>query len=672
VLNTKKNLKFEFNRTAEGQTIKVYRGNILLNTLIDYFTDLTANLFKRTVKNISYIIQNGKVVLKTKNFHPNFIKKVETDKVFQKNFCTGDIETLTKIDEKGDRYFEPYALAYYNGKQCFNYYVTDFLSWNEMMIKFLEALFKDETNFKEIYFHNLSGFDIHFILKPLVNMLNFKIKILLKDDKYISIAVSNKERTITFKDSLLLLPSSLSNLSKSFQIETPKEIFPRKLFENENFVADYISKVVPDYKYFNDKEVSLAEYENYKNSFIEKSWCLKTETLKYVNIDCIALHQILTKFGDIIFTRWFVDIKNTPTLPALCLRIYRSNYMPENCIPIIKGIPFRDISQSYTGGSTDAFIPYGENIWCYDVNSLYPAAMTKFLYPVGHFISFQNDGNLTLLELKGILKGKDIGFVEAEVYAPLDLSQPILQIRREVQPNQTRTFSPTGSFKGWFHTAEIEEAVRIGYKVKIISGYLFESSDIFSNYINDLYKIKVEADKNKNMIWRMISKNLMNSLYGRFGMDQYLLNTEIINNDAKILAEYISKTQIEDVIELDGKLLIQYLPNNFNTSFYQENLDINISIAIASSVTAYSRILMMKHKNNPSYNLYYTDTDSLYINFNSNLDKEKFDKKFVDPLKLGYLKIENPKINNEYIPFDRMYFLSPKMFRSKTSYYEYI
>lgn len=46
-----------------------------------------------------------------------------------------------------------------------------------------------------------------------------------------------------------------------------------------------------------------------------------------------------------------------------------------------------------------------------------------------------------------------------------------------------------------------------------------------------IYKITVEADKNKDSIWRLISKNLMNSLYGRFGMDQYLINSAVIDKD---------------------------------------------------------------------------------------------------------------------------------------------
>lgn len=46
---------------------------------------------------------------------------------------------------------------------------------------------------------------------------------------------------------------------------------------------------------------------------------------------------------------------------------------------------------SYTGGHTDVYIPYGENIKHYDVNSLYPHSMLMNKLPIGTIIQFQGD-----------------------------------------------------------------------------------------------------------------------------------------------------------------------------------------------------------------------------------------------------------------------------------------
>jgi len=663
VLDETKNLKFEFDRKIDSQTIKVFKNNNLINTLVDSFIDLDNNLFKRTFNNLSYYIKDGKVILKIKEYSPKFISKAKIDKSFTENIYTADIETLTKVDLNNKRYFEAYSVAFYDGTNAKSYYVTDFLNWNEMMHRFFSDLFALNLKDTDIYFHNLSGFDVNFLLKPLLNIEGVKSEIMLREDKFIQIKITYGKSSFNIKDSLLLLPGSLNNLSKSFKIDTPKEIFPRKLFEKETFEADFISDIVPDYnKYFNLSEVSLENYNNYCKQFKDKSWSLKDETLKYVDIDCIALHQILIKFGNMIYNMWGIDIKHTPTLPALCFKIYRSRYMPKDTIPIITGIPYRDIKQSYTGGSTDMYIPYGENIWCYDINSLYPTAMKQYKYPVGKFISFNNQANLSISELENLLQIKLFGFLEVEVNCPKDVLHPVLQIRREISPNSPRTFSPVGKFTGWFHSEEIIEALKLGYKINIVSGYLFKEAEIFNDYVNDLYRIKVDADKNKDQIWRLISKNLMNSLYGRFGMDQYLINNTVIDKDDLQLENLFDKAEIEDIVELGGKLLIQYLPKGFESYSYQENLEIDISVVIASSVTAYSRIIMMKYKNNSNYNLHYTDTDSLYISFKSEIEKINFDKDFVDPLKLGYLKIENPKENGNYIPYERFYFLGPKFY----------
>ena len=500
VINSDKGLKFEFNRNEDSQIIKVFKNNKLINTLNDSFIDLDKNLFKRIVGNLTYYIKDGKVILQSKEYSPKFIKKSKLDKMFTDNIYTADFETLTKLDDKGKRYFEAYSVAFYDGINSKNYYVTDFLNWDEMMNRFFNDLFTLNLKDTDIYFHNLSGFDVNFLLKPLLNMKEVKSEIMLREDKFIQIKISYGKSSFNIKDSLLLLPGSLNNLSKSFKIETPKEIFPRKLFEKETFPADFISDIVPDYyKYFNSSEVSLDDYNNYCKQFIGKSWSLKNETLKYVDIDCIALHQILIKFGNIIYDRWGIDIKHTPTLPALCFKIYKARYMKEENIPIITGIPYRDIKQSYTGGSTDMYIPFGENIWCYDINSLYPTAMKNFKYPVGNYISFTNLNNLTRLEIEYILDTKLFGFLECKVDCPWDIRHPVLQIRREVKGN-LRTFSPTGTFTGWFHTEEIKEAMKLGYKIEIISGYLFEKAEIFNDYIDDLYQIKMDADKNKDQV----------------------------------------------------------------------------------------------------------------------------------------------------------------------------
>jgi DNA polymerase elongation subunit (family B) len=128
-----------------------------------------------------------------------------------------------------------------------------------------------------------------------------------------------------------------------------------------------------------------------------------------------------------------------------------------------------------------------------------------------------------------------------------------------------------------------------------------------------------------------IAKILLNSLYGRFGMDDNFTEVSIIHKD--FFPDFENKffDNIINVENIDEYKLIQYKNDSIS-----ENPDIthNISIGIAAAITAYSRIHMSQFKNNPNINLYYTDTDSVYVD-------KPLHEELVDSKTLGLLKLEN-------------------------------
>ena len=65
-----------------------------------------------------------------------------------------------------------------------------------------------------------------------------------------------------FRDSYLMLPSSLSSLCKAFNNTNFKDIFPFE-FVNKTEL-NYIGEV-PNIKYFNN--ISLTDYDNYVERF---------------------------------------------------------------------------------------------------------------------------------------------------------------------------------------------------------------------------------------------------------------------------------------------------------------------------------------------------------------------------------------------------------------------
>ena len=60
-------------------------------------------------------------------------------------------------------------------------------------------------------------------------------------------------------------------------------------------------------------------------------------------------------------------------------------------IPLIIGDMYEFFKKGYTGGSVDVYQATGENIYRYDVNSLYPFVMKNFSMPVGNPVYFEGD-----------------------------------------------------------------------------------------------------------------------------------------------------------------------------------------------------------------------------------------------------------------------------------------
>jgi hypothetical protein len=355
-------------------------------------------------------------------------------------------------------------------------------------------------------------------------------------------------------------------------------------------------------------------------------WKIKVQ--KYCEIDCISLYDVLIKFRELIFNNWELDMESYPTTPSLAFAIYRKCYLKENLIPITEGEIFDFISKSFTGGSTDMFKPYGKNIRCYDVNSLYAYIMKTNKFPVGIIRKFI--GDITILNDQDYY-----WFADSEISTKKDLYQPYLQLHIKTKKGM-RTISPNGSFNMILNSSEYFNSLK-DYNIKINEGYFFDAENIFYDFIEDLYNLRLKYPKSDPM--NMTAKLIMNSLYGRFAMKPIYTDQKFISKlELLILTENYEITELIDL--KDDNFFCSFInPKNFDKQ-------LTISVGIASAISAYSRIHMSKFKNNPEYNLYYTDTDSIFID-------SDLDSKFVNN-EIGNFKLE-------YI-FKESVFLGPKIY----------
>lgn len=247
--------------------------------------------------------------------------------------------------------------------------------------------------------------------------------------------------------------------------------------------------------------------------------------------------------------------------------------------PIISGEIYKFIKEGYTGGIVEVYRASSKNIYSYDINSLYPYAMHRYDMPVGQPTYF--DGDISL-------KHKNpFGFFEVSVEAPVSLNVPILQHKINTSTGGIRTLTPVGTWKGVYFSEEIKNAEKAGYKFTIHRGYLFERENIFKVYVEKLYDMKKKS-KYSNPAQYMISKLLLNTLYGRFGMNPDLEITKFVSDyELKVIIN-TSEFNITKIAAFGSdKNLVSYFHTKGNDSLDDDtNSHLNISVPISAAITS--------------------------------------------------------------------------------------
>ena len=608
--------------------VEFFKSGISLIKFKDEF--ISENKFVRIIDNKKFYFENNKQVLFTKEIKTKFISNINKSKNLLNNFITLDIETYIQ-----DNTLIPFLICIYDGKNRLAFGLWDYENVELMILDCLKSILTRKYNGYKIYIHNMAKFDVIFLLKYLIKIAH--VQPVIHNGRIISLTINygkNNEYQLEFKDSYLILLNSLSRLTKNFKVENLKTIFPY-FFVNENNL-DYIGNV-PDFKFFGNK-TDLTDYNEYKSTF-NNNWNLKEESVKYCVNDCVSLYQVIFKFNEIIFNLFSINIHKYPTLPSLAFAIFRSNFMIKNTIPQLSGKISEDIRQGYTGGAVDMYIPEskpGVKIKALDVNALYPSQMQSQLMPVGvptYFI-----GDITSINKEAF------GFFYCEIIAPDNIKHPIIQTHVKTKSG-LRTIAPIGTWYDMLFSSEMNNARKNGYIINILWGYTFESVNIFKDYVDLLHNLRSQYPKSDPM--NFIAKILLNSLYGRFGMDDKFPDINIIHKDYYADFENKYLDNIIEKIELDDYWLVFYTSNNSTDDLGTHN----VSIGIAAAISAYSRIHMSYFKNNPKINIYYTDTDSIYTD-------SDIDESFIHNTALGKLKLENT--------CNKAIFLSPKVYCLET------
>nr|YP_010455140.1 hypothetical protein NYK79_mgp08 [Porodaedalea mongolica]UUA03982.1 hypothetical protein [Porodaedalea mongolica]WCF76751.1 hypothetical protein [Porodaedalea mongolica] len=219
-----------------------------------------------------------------------------------------DVETYLDAENK----MSIYCISVFDGDKSKSFYLTDYKNIDSLIKDLLSTIFNRKYSGKKIYIHNSSEFDLIFLLKYIVSYGSVKVEPIIKDGKFISIDIRFGPYfmyNVLFRDSILLLPDSLAKLGKAFKLDNVKDLFPHKFVTKDNL--NY-KGTVPTFDFFDTSKVSKDEYLSYCSRFPNNDWSLKNEAIKYCELDCKSLYEVIMSFSNQIFKEFKVNTSTTP------------------------------------------------------------------------------------------------------------------------------------------------------------------------------------------------------------------------------------------------------------------------------------------------------------------------------------------------------------------------
>jgi hypothetical protein len=463
-----------------------------------------------------------------------------------------------------------------------------------------------------IYAHNGGSFDHLHILPWLTrNLTTYRYQIIPVGSSIQVLKVTHRKslHSWTFLDSLRLLPMSLDQAAKTFGFE-------------------------------GKMSHSLAKHEDHPD------W----ET--YLERDCRALFEAVTQFQHLIEQKLRGELG--VTAPSSAMKLFRRNYMGRGVSPAIVpkyehftgcatpgclGCLHAWIRRGYCGGRVEVFRKKGKGLSYYDINSSYPRAMQEDM-PAGEKLEL---GPCSLRFLERMHK-KHIGFVECEVEIPETCEVPPLPYP---DPKSGKLLFPAGRFHSVWSYDELkllEEKSVQGSITRVIRSVWFERKAMFIDFVKELYAFRDKRNAEYEPGLALVSKLMMNSLYGKFGMNEERETIEVLGPGEE-LPEGAKLPAFEDGEE-DALVRVYYIEKRVTAPY--------IIPQISAQITTLARIRLWRFLDQARAlggKLYYCDTDSLITDLDS----------LPTSSDLGELKNEYPgeKLSVELIG-PKMYILSKR------------
>lgn len=488
-----------------------------------------------------------------------------------------------------------------------NHFIADGIE----LYTFVETLFnyiKDEKKDITVYFHNGAKFDLHFLVDFLREQ-GFKQLVIDSSDKttegsnfdweaeyenitleekarkikfgeYTMITNANhaimemrlasptmtesrrdgyepKARTITFRDTNLMFPSSLAGygaaLNKHFKTDEWSKLDLETGYTRETVYNDYMEfandaneqeylhmdvKILSEFLAMMHGVLPLHQWEMTAAGTAYKiwreryygeellSWAVKNKSVKEVVVNQKTNFKKYSQKGDkqpisSTYMKYRLISERLPTewMQDYMIDGFRSDYL--NC------------HEAYQGGLTMANPKYVgklvENVLYVDENSAYPGVMLQEYFPVGKAVV----GDLIDEENMMVLYKLVVHDVENKTGLPFLYTYTGTS---KVYPTNIKDEEYT------ITDAELERFLEYyegDYEYWPIVGFKkVHGEKLFGSYIRTFYALKEQASKDGDEATKLYAKLMLNSLYGKFATNVYRESKIYVGEEGKLWDSY--------------------------------------------------------------------------------------------------------------------------------------
>jgi len=416
------------------------------------------------------------------------------------------------------------------------------------------ALFGMEASEVPVWWaHNGGKYDALFMVDCIRQLKGWKCDGAVAAGRLISLRVMTPNGVFTLKDSYAVIQASLDKALSSFEIPH------KKVFTKEDYES--LDKDKRGMRKFSDVKLRVG-----------------------CQADTEALHALVTK-AEAMFVEWGGALKSTFSASALTV-VKAQVGVP---LPSHEGNQWaNDIGRkAYCGGRVEVFKHSpADTLNEMDVTSSYPWSMTQRLpwELLGYGDPRLYDAN-------------QLSIVYAKVTVPEQYIPPLPYV-----PPTGGLFFPWGEWSGWFTSAELVDAIEnCGVSVKMHAAINYTSKTPFEQYVSKVFKVKSESTG----ALREFTKLILNGSYGKFGQKPENTKLQMFDSAEEGLL-WARKNAHREPIAM----------NRSNTAWQikTHRWPKQTHYAMASFITAYSRILLRKHLQYAHNNggLAYCDTDSIH------------------------------------------------------------